>query len=308
MKITILSMLTGDFDPYWRDVEMGVHNAEGNLDVELECLVYNKPGGGEKDITAWQHAMISDIVRKRDTMALGAAMLDFASAGAAIRKVINAGIPMITFDTDAPDSGRAFFIGTNNYTAGSTCGFNMAKKVDFKGNIVIDAPSMGVQSCMERMRGFKDVIKRYPDVHIALELSGGESHALMEAQAEKTLQTVKDLKGIFCISGTSAKVNAKAVKKAGLAGKVKIISFDADRDIIHLLQEGVIDSTVAQRPYTMGYRVVDYLYRIGQLGVDTVMKSIPQNRIVDTGIHIVTRENIDTYRESLKRLGIPVEF
>lgn len=308
MKITILSMLNGGFDPYWRDVELGVRNAEKNFSVDLEFLVPGPEAREERDITAWQLRMIDDIARRKDSLAVAVAMLNYEKAMEGIRRLTGAGIPVITFDTDAPQSNRAFYVGTNNFTAGSTCAYNLVKKVGFKGDIVVDAPSMQVQSCIERIRGFKSVLERYKDIRIAREAGGEENIVKMRAQAEETLRAVPDLKGIYCISGTSAKVNAEVLTAKGLAGKVKIVCVDADKDIIRFIREGAIDSTIAQRPYTMGFRVVDYLYQIGTLGLDAVMKSIPKNHIVDTGIHNVTKENIDTYRESLVRLGIPVDF
>lgn len=308
MKITIVSMLSGSFDPYWRDVELGVQSAKKNFSVDVEFLVPPGIGATEREITEWQIATLSEIARKRDTAAVAAAMLNYSKAPDAIRRVAVTGIPVVTFDTDAPESKRSFFIGTNNYTAGSTVGFHMAKRVEFKGDIAIDAPSLTVQSCMERLRGFKEVIARYKDIRIAREVGGDESHRTMEAQAMETIRSVKDLKGIFCVSGTSAKINAAALKRAGLQKKVKILCFDADREIISLIRDGTIDSTIAQRPYTMGFRLVDYLYQIATLGMESVMKSVPKSRIVDTGIHNVTADNIDSYRDSLKRLGIPVDF
>ena len=74
------------------------------------------------------------------------------------------------------------------------------------------------------------------------------------------------------------------------------------------IRAGAINVTIAQRPYTIGYRVMSYLYEIAKRGVDPVLKGIPPSGIVDTGIRTITKDNLDGYVESLRRQGLPVDF
>lgn len=307
MKVAILSMLKGSFDPYWRDVEMGVKSAAEIFKADLEYL-YPEKAVTEKEITFWQLAAVERLAADRELKAVAVAMLNYSKAGAAIKKLVNAGIPAITFDTDAPDSGRAFFIGTNSHVAGQTCGYQLVKLINFEGKIVIDAPSLEVYSCIARMDGFKEVIGRYQKIHIVKTVCGEEDPEQMRKAAETTVRQTPDLKGIFCTSGTSAKLNAEAVERAGMAGKIHIVSIDADPGVIGAIRRGAINMTIAQRPHTMGYRVMSYLCEIANRGLDSVMKSIPESRVIDTGIQKITKENIGGYAESLRRQGLPVEF
>ena len=64
---------------------------------------------------------------------------------------------------------------------------------------------------------------------------------------------------------------------------------------------------IAQRPYTMGYRVMSYLYEIASRGIESVMKSVPEKRIIDTGIQNITKDNLDDYLESMREQGMPIE-
>jgi ribose transport system substrate-binding protein len=228
-------------------------------------------------------------------------MLNYSKAGGAIRKLTAAGLPVITFDTDAPDSGRAFFVGTNNNIAGQMCGFHLAKAMNFDGKLVIDTPSMEVYSCIARMAGFKEVMARYSKIQIVKTVCGEENHAKMAAEAQQTVKQIPDLGGVFCTSGTSAKVNVQAVSRAGKAGKIHIVSVDADAELLGYVRHGSISMMIAQRPYTMGFRVMSYLYEIAQHGLDSVLQSIPGNRIIDTGIQKITKDNVDNYIESQKR-------
>lgn len=304
MKVTILALLNGSFDPYWRDVENGAKAALENFRCDLEYLTTPETATTEKEITLWQLGVIDRLIAERDSAAVAVAMLNYSKAIGAIRKLVDTGIPVITFDTDAPESGRVFFVGTNNNIAGQMCGFHLAKAMNFEGKMVIDTPSLGVYSCIARMAGFKEVMARYQKIELVKTVCGEENHDRMVAEAQQTVKQIPDLKGIFCTSGTSAKFNAEAVLKAGKAGKIHIVSVDADSELIKYTRQGVISMTIAQRPYTMGFRVISYLYEIANRGLDSVLLSVPGNRIIDTGIQKLTKDNIDNYLESLKRQGL----
>jgi ribose transport system substrate-binding protein len=307
MKVAIVALLNGSFDPYWRDVEIGAKAALSNFRCDLEYLTPEN-ATAERDITLWQLRMIERLVIEKDVAAVAVAMLNYSKAGGAIKRLCDAGIPVVTFDTDAPDSGRAFFIGTNNQVAGQMCGYHLAKMMNFEGKVVIDTPSLDVYSCIARMAGFREVMARYNNIQIVKTVCGEENHAKMIAEAQTTVRQIPDLRAIFCTSGTCAKVNAEAVAQAGKTGKIHIASVDADAELIKCVKRGDISMTIAQRPYTMGFRVMSYLYEIGQRGIESVLKGVPENRIIDTGIQKLTKDNIDSYEESLKRQGLPVEF
>ena len=52
---------------------------------------------------------------------------------------------------------------------------------------------------------------------------------------------------------------------------------------------------------------MSYLYEIAKRGVDAVLRSVPENRIIDTGIQTITKKNLDKYLESMGRPGSPAE-
>jgi ribose transport system substrate-binding protein len=307
MKVAVLAMLNGSFDPYWRDVEAGVKSAAQHFKIDLEYLT-PEGAAAEKEITVWQLAAIERLAKDKDLKSVAVAILNYSRANAAIKTLISAGLPVITFDNDAPDSGRAFFIGTNNQVAGQTCGYQLAKLVGFEGKIVIDTPTMEGYGCIARLAGFRSGISRYDKIEIVKTVCGGEDPDIMRKAADATVKQIPDLRGIFCAAGTSAKVNASAVERAGKAGKIQIVSIDADADILRAVKNGTINMTLAQRPLTMGNRVMSYLYEIAVRGFDSVMKSIPESRMIDTGIQKITKDNIAAYEETMKRQGQAAGF
>ena len=82
-----------------------------------------------------------------------------------INKAIAAGVPVITIDSDAPDSQRLFFIGTNNLEAGRLGGQRVAAELNGKGNVVFFTMP-GQPNLEERLKGYKDVFANSPGIKI----------------------------------------------------------------------------------------------------------------------------------------------
>src|SRR5260370_18852829 len=82
-----------------------------------------------------------------------------------IDAAIAAGIPVITIDSDAPESKRLFFIGTNNYQAGLTGGERLATELKGKGNVVVYTMP-GQANMAERLRGYRSALENHPQITI----------------------------------------------------------------------------------------------------------------------------------------------
>jgi ribose transport system substrate-binding protein len=304
IKIAILSMVDGANSRYWKLIEEGAAAAAAQRTVTLE---YHRPQVvGERNVAQWQSKTAEAIAGDPDVKAVGLAMIDPAAGAKAVEALSAAGIPCVTFDSDTPDSSRAFFIGANNRAAGRTCAFTIAKLISFKGKIVIDSPSYKIQSCIERVGGFKEAMNRYSGIDIVGEVGGDENAASIKYTAERTA-AIPGLAGIFCASGGNAKANADALRRAGLAGEVALICVNVDSEIRELLREGVINMAIGQRPFSIGFRLVDYLDQIARNGIDTVMRGIPSSHIADTGMHQVTRDNIESYIDTLEKMQRDME-
>ncbi|MFA6450005.1 MAG: substrate-binding domain-containing protein [bacterium] len=303
-KIAILGMVDGANSRYWKLIEDGAAAAAAQRSITVE---YHRPQAlGERNVAQWQSKIAETIANDPEVKAVGLSMIDPAAGAKSIETLSAAGIPCVTFDSDVPNSNRAFFIGANNRAAGRTCAFTVAKLISFKGKIIIDSPSYKVNSCVERIGGFKDAIGRYSGIEVVGEVGGDESAASIKYTAEKTAAT-PGLVGIFCASGGSAKADAEALKKAGLAGKVALVCVNVDAEIRELLKKGVIHMAIGQRPYSIGFRLVDYLDQIARNGIDMVMRGIPSSRIADTGMHQVTRDNIESYVDTLEKMQRDME-
>jgi ribose transport system substrate-binding protein len=163
------------------------------------------------------------------------------------------------------------------------------------------------------MRGFEDAIKEYPEIEIIEPiLCDNEETPRAVELAETALLNHPDLNaffGVYVFNGPSA---AKAVKAAGKEGEVHIVSFDVTDEHLYLIDEGLIDATIAQKQYFMGYEGVRIIHQINEEGFEAVLDSLPKNEdgdyIIDTGVDVVSKENLEEYLKQMDKWGIEHTF
>jgi ribose transport system substrate-binding protein len=222
-------------------------------------------------------------------------------------------ISVLTIDTDAPNSDRICYIGTDNYTAGKIAGEKMAEILDGKGKVAIATGSLTAMNSIERMKGFEDAIKEYPGIEIIKPiLCDNEETSKAVELAETAILNHPDLNaffGVYVFNGPSA---AKAVESAGKKGEIHIVSFDVTDEHLNLINEGLIDATIAQKQYMMGYEGVKILHSISKKGMETTLDSLPENEegdyIIDTGVDVVSKENLEDYLKQMDKWGVEYTF
>jgi ribose transport system substrate-binding protein len=106
-------------------------------------------------------------------------------------------------------------------------------------------------------------------------------------QASTVLESHRDLKGYLCCDASGPVGIATAIKQAGKAGEVKVVSMDRIKPILEAIKEGLIESFSATIPKMQGSMSVLMLWQ-ASLGVQML-------QAIDTGIDVITQENVDRY-------------
>ena len=285
--------------PYWANVEKGVKDAATKLGVQADFFVPTK-----EDIAAQISTMEGYIAQGYDGIAV--APSDPKAMEATIKAAMDAGIPVITLDTDAPESVRLAYVGTSNKAAGVTAGQEMAKLLPNGGKVAFGTGSLTALNSLERMEGFRQGMGSAITVIEPVNNDKEDSATALEL-ANATLVANPDLAGAFGVYAYNGPAWAKAIKEQGKAGQVKIVCFDATDEHIAFLQEGVIDVLVAQREYFQGYKSVELLTLMAQKGIEAGLAEygVPADKVVDTGVDVVTKANLADYDATLTQLGIP---
>jgi len=288
--------------PFWHEVEIGAKAAGEHLGVQVDFFVPQKEDAMEQSsrIRAFASSGVKGIAF---------APSDPNTVTPAVKKAMEQGVVCITLDTDAPKSGRLCYVGTENYAAGRIAGEQMGTALKGKGKVLIATGSLTATNSLDRIKGFKDVLKeKHPGVTVIDTVCDQEDSAAALNQARGALARYPDLNAIYGVYAINGPAAATAVRAAKKVGKVHIVCFDTTPEHMKFLKEGLIDATVGQRTYTMGHKSVEILKDIIDLGQEEAFrKHGVKDGKVDTGVDVVTRANLAEYRAKLTKLGIPVQ-
>ncbi|MDZ7372355.1 MAG: sugar-binding protein [candidate division KSB1 bacterium] len=278
-------------NPYWFAAEQGMRKAAEELGVKAEFL------GTVRADVADQASLIESLIAKR-VDGIAVSPNDPDGLREVIDRAVQAGIPVITFDSDAPNSRRLCYVGTDNYRAGREAGKQMLRFLGTRGKYGIITGGLGALNLNERIRGFRDVLQEAnADLQeIAVEACDDDPDIALQ-KMENVTRARPDLNAWF-VTGCWAVVAPKKTFLAALGNRqdVVVIGFDVLKESLLLVKEGAVHALIGQRPFEMGYRSVYILYDIVARGKK------PEQTIIDTGVDIVTRENVDAF---LTRIGEP---
>ena len=281
--------------PYWQTAAAGLSKAAAQYGVKWDVRgpeTYDPQAEAEEF---------------RNAAALKPAGLLVSVADAAVMRpeinaAMNAGIPVITIDSDAPESQRLFFIGTNNLEAGRMGGQRVLEKLHGKGNVVFY--TMPQPNMEQRLKGYKDVFADHPGVKVveAFNIKGDSGNAFDRTTHYLRDKTAEKIDAFICLEASSGKDVAEAVKREKATDRL-IVAMDVDETTLNLIKDGVIDSTISQKPYTMAYYGLKALDDIHHYPIDlktdySVNSFAPIPAFVDTGVSLVDKSNVDVFLKS----------
>lgn len=217
-----------------------------------------------------------------------------------IDSALQAGIPVLTVDSDAPKSKRLFFIGSDNYAAGRSGGQLLVKLLGGKGNVVMFTYP-GQANLMERRQGYESVFESYPDIKIIQEVDVKGEAAVAYQTAKDLLTSKTQVNAFVCLEAIACPEVGEAVKDTNTTGKVTIMAMDADERTLNWIQQGLVAATIAQKPYTMAYfgaKALDDLHHHKQPSLVTDFKqdsSSPYPAAVFTGTFLIAKDNVNAF-------------
>ena len=279
--------------PYWQTAAAGFNKAASQYKVTAKVV-----GPDSYDPQGELAELQKAVAAKPSGILISVADASVVQPG--IDAAVAAGIPVITMDSDAAGSRRLYFIGTNNLEAGRLGGKRVVEQLGGKGNVVFFTLG-GQPNTDERLKGFKEVLATRPDIHIidVVDIKGDARNAFDWTQSAMPLSGAKKIDAFICLEASSGKVVADAVKRAG--GGRLVVAWDVDQDTLDAIKAGTIDSTIAQKPFTMGYfgiKMLDEIYHAPpkQLGKDYSADSFaPYPAFIDTSTSLVDKSNVDLY-------------
>ena len=252
----------------------------------VECI-YKGPIEHEP---ATEAQIIQDfITQKVDGMAISVA--DVAAMTKSIDAAVAAGIPVVTFDADAPGSKRLTYIGTNNKDFGLALGKQLRELRPEGGKYAMISGGPGAKNLAERVDGVREALKGSKWVEVSGSPTFCNDDSALAVQQMADLRTATPDLGalvpvggwpMFAPEGYKAFVNKN--KKDIDAGKLTLVVADTLKMQLELLRDGYSNALTGQRPFEMGEKSMDILLAIKK------GEKVPE--IVYTGLDLVTKDNV----------------
>ncbi|MFO1104724.1 MAG: substrate-binding domain-containing protein [Amaricoccus sp.] len=241
-------------------------------------VVWDSPP--QADVADQNNRIEANIGKHPDGLAV--ACLDQATNVQLLKEAKEAGVNTITFNSFCSDEFP--FVGQkNSYQDGYDLGEFLFKKLGGKGEVGILAGSLTATDHVERIKGFKDAMKAYPDIKVVFEQPDNDVLEDAVTLTENALQAHPNIKGFFGSNASNPIGIARAVTNAGKAGQIDIVGMDDLPEAVDFVCKGTITALKAQRQWDIGYWAVRYMVAMNE------NHTIPMDH--NTGSRFITKDN-----------------
>ena len=282
--------------PYWQSANAGLMRAAQQMGVKAEMV-----GPDSFDPKAEHDAFQRVLAEKIKPSGILVSVADPAVMQPDIDGAIGQGIPVVTIDSDAPQSKRLTFIGTDNYRAGLMGAQLALKQLQGKGTVVIY--TMPEQANLkDRLRGYHDGFEGHPGVKIeqTVDIKGDPRIAFDHTQDLVDKKTIEKIDGFICLEAIACQEVADVLDRNKVSGKV-IVAMDTDQRTLDWIKKDRIAGTIAQKPFTMGFvgvQVLDTMHHYPPNPLDRMWAQDPQSPVamfIGTGQLLVDKSNVDNF-------------
>ncbi len=265
--------VSNEFAPF---IRAGVERAIAELGVSAQFI---GPVGADADA---QISEIETLMDQMDGLAISSVSTD--ALAPLIDRVTEAGIPVITFNTDNPDSARLVFAGQDLVQSGREAGQLMGDVLNGEGKILITTLDAAAQWSIDRESGAREALAAFPGIEVIQTVNTGTDPQEIYAAIENAMLANPDVTGILSLECCSTPAAGEWVTRNDAVGTVKVVGFDLLDDTVQLVVDGAVQATIDQAPERQGFEAVNLLVQF--LNGETISN-------LDTGVGIYTQENIN---------------
>ena len=255
-----------------------------NVDVELEIRTPN-----DEDATKQAEAVESLARSGAEGIAISCSEANTLTSS--IDKAVSKGVAVVCFDSDAPNSKRFAFYGTEDRSCGAVIMSELAKLLGGKGTVAILAGNQSAPNLQNRVAGAKEALAKFPDMK--LNEPGVFYHIETPEKAAEAVQNAQNansgIQGWAFIGGWPL-YTTDALKWP--AGSIKVVSGDALPAQLNYVRDGHVDVLFGQDCYGWGTKSIEMLLE------KIINNKAPAEVKVFDPLTRVTKENVETYSKN----------
>jgi len=285
-----LAFVTNNSADFWTMARRGVEKADGELaDVSAEFRLTS-------DGTAAEQKRIIDDLMTKGVDGIAISPVDPENQTFLINDVAKRAL-VFTQDSDAPNSDRACYVGTDNVAAGRQAGQLIKEVLPAGGKIMLFVGKLDARNAQDRIQGIKEAIKD-TNIQIIDTRTDDTDTVRAKSNAADALAKHSDLKGLVGLWSYNGPAILNAVKDANKIGQIKIVTFDEADETLGGIRAGAIYGTVVQQPFEFGYQAIKLMTQ----ALKGDKSFIPSNKQIIIPTMVINKSNVDEFSKKLQDL------
>ncbi|MEW2378062.1 substrate-binding domain-containing protein [Micromonospora sp. NPDC047812] len=261
-------------------IRQGMERGSKELGVDAQMI---GPSGGNP---ADQVSELQTLINQKQIHGLAVSSASNDALKPIIAQAYDAGIPIISFNTNNPESKQMGFVGQDLVASGRSLAKELLGVLKGKtGKVVVVSVDSGAGWSNDRFSGFQEGLKD-SGVQIVGPVNTGNEPSAAYNTIESTMAAQSDAIALVSLDCCSFTAGAKWLQQSGKAGKIHAVGFDVQPQTVEYLKGGVVDLTISQGPAEQGYQAVKLLADF--------LKNGTEIKDVDTGALVVTRDTVAT--------------
>ena len=283
-KLNAVAVTVGDLgNPFFVQIAHGAQDAAKKINPSVKFSAESS----NYDVNNQTNQMDNFISSGVNLILLNAA--DSKGIAPAVMRAKAAGITVVAVDV-AAEGGVDATVTSNNKQAGELDGKYVADRLKGKGQVVIvNGPP--VSAVTDRVAGFLEVIKKYPDIKIVSQdqNAGGSRDGGLRVMTD-LLTAFPKIDAVFAINDPTA-IGCDLAAKQAQRKDFFIVGVDGAPDVVPSLKDkdSLIAASAAQDPYTMAGKAVD-------IGYDIMNGKKPAQELTLIPVDLITKDNVDQYK------------
>jgi ribose transport system substrate-binding protein len=285
-----LAFVTNNASDFWIIARKGTEKADADIPgIEVEFRI---PSDGT---AAEQQRVVDDLLAKGvDGIAISP--VDPANQTQMLNRAAGQAL-VVTQDSDAPNSNRVCYIGTDNVAAGRQAGELVKEALPDGGKIMVFVGVLDAANAQQRYQGLREALAG-SNIEIIDVRTDNTDRVRAKSNASDTLVNNPDIAGMVGLWSYNGPAILSAVREANKIGKVKIIAFDEEEETLSGIRDGAIHATVVQQPFQFGYKSMELMAKI----LNGDRSGIPESKQIFVPTIAVKKETVEEFTREINAL------
>lgn len=275
LEIIYISKSVDEKNEFWMALISGAEMAAKEYNINLTIVAPSDEANYED-----QNELIKEAIkRKPDAILLSPS--SYTESVEMAKEIKKNRIKLVLIDSKINSNLADSIVSTGNFIAGQKMGNYMSDLITEDSKIAVVSYVNGSSTAIEREEGLRSGLGIYEDKIIDVVFCDSRYDKAYNLTRE-LIQEQTDINMIVALNEYSSVGAAKAIKDLGLEDEILIIGFDNSIEEVKLLEEGVLNGIVIQKPFNMGYFGVEQAVKI--------IKGEKYEKYLDCGSELITKE------------------